>query len=300
MKQCPECYLMFEEEYQFCPEDGALLVGPPSAIHASTAAFVLPKAAGGLTFYCPVCAAGKPLTFSACLVQHRASDGSRVFSWSEPRGGLGAQKISGTATEMARAANLHTPSVRPLSALERYEATLESLSQLDTCESVYARGPLPESASAPDAEGRKYRVVATIIWVGLAGLALLGTRSALVYLKRPAPPSRAQSSARIPNPSPPPLRPEPSPAPEPAPPPGKHQNGSPPVPTRRQRSSPAIKTRQRPTVQKKSPPSPTRAQGRSARLRHREKPSVRDQRKHVTKPRTPTGGKTRSAKRWRR
>ena len=65
MKRCPECGGALNDEYQFCPEDGASL-SQPQPIMLSAAQPDGSQAP--VMLYCPACASEYPLTFAQCPV----------------------------------------------------------------------------------------------------------------------------------------------------------------------------------------------------------------------------------------
>jgi hypothetical protein len=200
MKTCPECGAALNDEYQFCPEDGAPLAGAGSGVLAEASASAKPQpSAGAVVLYCPACAAEYPLTFAACPVHQTAlvRHGIPPLAQAPPAPAITERPAAKTTphNRLLRLVAADTPPRR--SKLEEYEQTVESLAQPAVADNADESEDMAPPADVAHDEGRKYRLAAIVISATLALLALIGVYAVVTNASRkPTPPALKNAPAR--------------------------------------------------------------------------------------------------------
>jgi len=209
MKTCPECGIALNDEYQFCPEDGASLAESvshvPIEVPIEAVASTKPQASGAVVLYCPACAAEYPLTFSICPVHHTALTKHGIPSLVQAL--PSSDKTEKPAAKVAyNTRSLHlvaTDAPARRSALEEYEQTVESLARPAVADDAGELEELPPGDLVAQDEGRKYRRAAMVISITLAVLALIGVYAVISNATRkPAASATKNASARNNSPQP--------------------------------------------------------------------------------------------------
>jgi hypothetical protein len=207
MKTCPECGIAQNDEYQFCPEDGASLVQADSALPMADVSATR-QTAGAVVLYCPACAAEYPLTFAVCPVHQTALTRhgipTRVQAQAPPDI---AERSAAKATTQGRLLHLVAADAPPRrSGLEEYEQTIESLARpavapavADDIEEMEDVAP---TAKATQDDGRRYRLAAMVISVTLALLALIGIYAVISNTSRKPAPTALKNAAKNNSPQP--------------------------------------------------------------------------------------------------
>ncbi len=198
MKTCPECGIELKDEYQFCPEDGAVLDQPPANLRSDGNGSAKPQMASAVVLYCPACAAEYPLTFSECPVHHTALT-THAMPSRLPADESPAEETDTVATKHGHRLHLVTGErTRPHTTLEAYEQTLENLAHrlAERASKVEEEPPV----AAPAVEERKHRVAAVVISVALCLLGLIGLYAVISNVsRRPASSTAKSSSAKDPS-----------------------------------------------------------------------------------------------------
>lgn len=204
MKTCPECGIALNDEYQFCPEDGASLAQDDSTVAMETAAPAKPQTAGAVVLYCPACAAEYPLTFAVCPMHQTAltRHGIPPLAQAPTPPDLAEQAAAKTATNR-RLLHLVAAEAAPRrSGLEEYEQTVESLARPAVADHADELEDMAPPAHVSQDEGRKYRLAAMVISVTLALLALIGIYAVISNASRKPAPTALKTAARNNSPQP--------------------------------------------------------------------------------------------------